>query len=139
MAVAPFDGQIVRVPVAERGVRYGGTTLGARSDALAYHLVKRVVLEQKWMVGTTANEYLADLSAAILHPSARLVVYARRGGHVAATVTPTDQVLPRERRGPRPGQLMLVVYAADRGMIVTGYQVSGLETASVPEDAQWLS
>lgn len=123
----------------ERGTRYGGITLGARAEALTYHLVKRVVLEEQWSDGTTARQYLADLRAAVLHSSARLAVYARRGGDLAATVTPTDQVLPAERRGSRPRPLLLVVYSVDRGTIVSGYQFSDFDTASIPEDVLWLS
>jgi hypothetical protein len=32
----------------------------------------------------------------------------------------------------------LAVYSADRGIILSGYQISGLETAGIPESVQWL-
>ena len=33
---------------------------------------------------------------------------------------------------------LLVLYAADRGMIVSGYQFSGRETLAIPQEARWL-
>ncbi|MDO8674119.1 MAG: hypothetical protein Q7O66_22125, partial [Dehalococcoidia bacterium] len=93
MASAPFDSSIIHVPKADRGIVYGGLLLGARSDAWTYHLVKRVVVERQWAVGTSAEQYLADLRAAVRHDEARLVVFKRRGGNMAATVTPTEQFM----------------------------------------------
>ena len=42
MATAPFDPAIARVPLAERGLTYGGHTLGAQEPSLRYYLFKRV-------------------------------------------------------------------------------------------------
>jgi hypothetical protein len=50
---------------------------------LDYHLAKRVVLDHQWAFGTTAAQYLADLTAAVRDPRAQLAVYQRRGGHIA--------------------------------------------------------
>lgn len=139
MASAPFDSRLIRVRPEEQGVMYRGTTLGARADSRVYHLIKRVVLEEQWRDGTTFDEYLVDLRQAILAPSARLAVYERRGGALAATVSATPDAVPEERRGEESLSLLLVVYSVDRGIILTGYQVSELQTARVPEDARWLN
>jgi len=33
---------------------------------------------------------------------------------------------------------VFVIYAADRGRIVSGYQASGVEAIAIPDDVQWL-
>jgi len=33
---------------------------------------------------------------------------------------------------------MLVVYSPDRGIILTGYQVSNLDRTGIPAEARWL-
>ncbi len=138
IATAPFDPQTVRVRPAHRGAGYQDRTLGVAAPSLTYHLVKRVVLGQQWAAGTTADQYVEDLRRAALNPSARLAIYQRRGGHIAAVVAPTDRVLPAERRGARPEPNLLVVYSADRGIILSGYQFSTLDKTGVPREARWL-
>jgi hypothetical protein len=137
MATALFDRRLVPVPTRMRGVSYQGCILGAREDSLAYHLVKRVLEERQWAEGTTAGQYVTDLRRAVCAAD-QLAVYERRGGPIAATVTPTSLVLSVEQLGESPYPLILVVYSADRGIITSGYQISGLETAGIPEEALWL-
>lgn len=115
MATVPFNPRQRRVRGEERGASYQGYTLGAREEALRYHLIKRIVIEKQWAEGTTEEQYLTDLRRAVSSSAARLVVFERRGGF-----------------------LMLVIYAADRGIIVSGYQFSSLETVRIPEEARWL-
>ncbi len=138
MVSAPFNTASVRVPPGERGTSYQGRTLGASAPSIEYHLAKRVVIEQQWAPGTTAAEYLEDLRRAIRDPAARLAVYGRWGDHLAATVTPTGRVLDAARQGPRREAQLFVVYSADRGMIVTGYQFSTLAAVGIPAGARWL-
>jgi hypothetical protein len=138
IATAPFDRRNTPVPSGMRGLSYQGQVLGDRADALTYHLVKRVVTEQQWSHGTTASQYLADLSRAVRARSARLMIYARRGGHMAATLTPTQLAIPPLHRSTQSRSGLFVVFSADRGIIVTGYQVSGDEEIAIPEGAQWL-
>jgi hypothetical protein len=33
---------------------------------------------------------------------------------------------------------LLVVYSGDRGIILTGYQIAGIQAVAIPEDARWL-
>lgn len=139
MATAPLESRARRVPLPERGARYLGYILGARSDSLTYHLVKRVALEEQWADGTTAAQYLEDLRRAIRSPSAQLVVFARRGGCLAATITPLEDAVPVERWGPQVQPLIMTVFSADRGIIISGYGISSLAEAHLPEDAQWLA
>jgi hypothetical protein len=139
IATATFGPSEVRVRPRERGLSYQGRALRTRDDSLFVHLVRRVVLERQWAAGTTADDYLADLRQAVRSPQRRLAIYLRRGGHLAATISPTLSGVPASRRGPEALPWLLVVYSADRGIIVSGYQISGSETAAIPEDARWLT
>lgn len=138
LATAPFDPRVIPVAVRQRGLAYRGTILGRRADALTYHLIQRVVQDGQWVQGTTADQYLADLRRAVRIPGSRLTVYDRRGGPIAATVTPTEQILPVNRRGGEALGHLLVIYAVDRGNIISGYQFSALEKTGIPKEARWL-
>lgn len=110
-----------------------------RDDPLFVHLVRRVLGDKQWTVGTTAEQYVADPRRTVRAADPRLAVYARRGGYVAATLTPTDRAVPAERRGPTSLPDLLVVYSADRGAMLTGYQVAGPQTVAILKDARWLT
>ncbi len=134
IAGAPFMGE-VRVPPRHRSLRYGDREVRVKEDSLFYHLAKRVD-EGQWAEGTTDDEYLEDLRSAAQDPSARLVLYTLRGGNVAAVVS--DNPVPEGRRGPDALDYLFVAYSADRATIITGYQVSGVETLTLSEDPLWL-
>lgn len=136
MAAAPFEGRDTSVPSELRGQRFQGQELGARGPALLVHVAQRVMLNQQWSDDTTEEAYLEDLRRAVRHPSARLILYERRGGCIAAAFAPNT--MPVSRRGRHVLPWIYVVYSADRGMIVTGYQASSLQAVSIPEDARWL-
>ena len=138
MATAPFSREIRRVPKKDRGYSYQGHVLGARTDSLTYHLIKRVVIEEQWIEGTTAPQYIADLRRAVRSRAIRLAVYVSGEDHRVAVIARTDRAVPPVRRGPRPEELLLVVYSANRGIIVTGYQVSSVAATSIPPGATWL-
>jgi hypothetical protein len=139
IATAPFEPRNVRVPPRERDLVFLGRTLDASTDSLFLHLVRRVVIDGQWAAGTTTDEYLADLRSAVRAPRTRLALYRRRGGYLAAALTPSEAAVAPARRGPRFLPWLLVVYSADHGIIVTGYQASDLAVVAIPEDAQWLS
>ncbi len=136
---APFDFRVLPVPVRYRGLSYQGRSLGSREPTLTAHLTRRVVAEQQWAVGTTAQAYVDDLHAAARLPSARLAVYERRGGNMAAVLTSTAEAVPSERIGAEFRPDMLVLYAADRGAIISGYQITSLLETGIPGDARWLT
>jgi hypothetical protein len=136
MANAPFDPRILPVGRKFRGLEYAGQILGDRARALVIHLAMRVVYDEQWQDGTTEQEYVDDLRAAIQEPSARLLVYQRRGGSIAATLTANG--VPAERRGPESLPLLYVVYSADRSTIASGYQASTVGAISIPGDSRWL-
>jgi hypothetical protein len=139
IATAPFNPSVVTVAMKHRGLSYRGLTLGRRAASLTYHLVQRVVADGQWSVGTTENEYLSDIRRAVGTPQARLAVYARRGGTIAATLTATRATVRAQQLGTDWLPELLVVYSADQGYLVSGYQVSGLATTGIPEEALWLA
>lgn len=138
MATAPFDTRVIPVPIKFRGLTYRGRTLGARETSLVYHLIKRVVDEHQWVAGTAEADYVADLRQAVRVAQARLGVYERRGGSIAVALAPTAVAVPATRRTSESLPDTLVVYSADRGIMLSGYQVSGLAETGVPEDVLWL-
>lgn len=102
------------------------------------HLEVHAVNDEQWTEGTTVDQYVDDLRRAIRDPAARLALYIRRGGHLAGVLAETARIIPTERLGAQALPLLFVVYSADRGIIVTGYQVSSLERVRLPEDVRWL-
>lgn len=138
IATAPFNRRPTRVLSRERGMMYGDIVLGRMADPLVLHLVKRVVDEEQWAIGTTADEYLSDLRAAVLHPHAQIMVYERGGDLVAATMSPTDDIVPDNRRGVNWQPYLLVVYSARHGSVLSGYMFSTIEKLNLPERIKWL-
>lgn len=136
MATAPFDARIVSVPTKYRGQTYQGRTLGSRESSLFLHLAQRVVADGEWAHGLTEQEYVDDLRRAVRDPSARLAVYERRGGHPAAVLSPNR--LQLSRLGSRARASLLVVYAADRGILLSGYQTEATSPPGIPRHARWL-
>lgn len=138
MASAPFSQEMRRVRMADRGLSYLGSTLQRDAPSLLYHLVKRVLVEEQWATGTTSAEYLADIRHAVEWPGAGVQVYRRWNENFAATITPTIEIVPPERRGPQWRPNLFVVYSADESAIVTGYMFSTLAHINVPGDVLWL-
>jgi hypothetical protein len=135
VASAPFNRLPVTVPVKQRGLSYLGRTLGSSEDAFFVHLVKRVLVDREWALGVTEQQYAEDLRWAVRHQSVQLAVYERRGGPMVLAMAPNG--LPPTRLGLRVKPWISVVYSADRGMIVSGYQSAGIP-AGVPSDSTWL-
>ena len=138
ISTASFNMGKVKAESDERGLVYLDRRIQSRDNSLFIHLVRRVVLDQQWAEGTTAELYVDDLHRAAQTESAGLAIYSRRGGSVAIVLAPTQLVVPVERRGPGSLQELVVVYSADRGIIVTGYQVEGRGNVAIPKDALWL-
>lgn len=138
IATAPFNQHPERVHARLRGVTYGSIVLGRMAPPLNLHLAKRVIEEEQWAVGTTADEYLNDLRRSVLHPAASVLVYARANGLVAATISPTDDVVPADRRGVNALPSLLVIYSARHGNVRTGYMFSALTKLNLPEGIRWL-
>ena len=136
IARAPFNTQTVAVPIELQGREYLGQTLSSTADSLTVHLVSRVLSDRQWRAGTTATSFQSDIQAAVLHPSARLIVYQRRGGYLAAILS--GNPVPAARRGDRTLPLLFIVYALQRDSIISAYQASDVDQLSIPGDALWL-
>lgn len=134
MATAPFM-PTVRVPPRDRALYHRDRTVGIREDSLFYHLAKRVS-EGQWRFGTIEAEYLRDLRDAVSNADARLVVYALGSGNFAAILA--GNTVAETRLGEVSEDYIFVVYSADRGRILSGYQVSGIETINISENPLWL-
>jgi len=138
MTTVPFDQRPISAPIGLSGRSYLGRVVQAREDAWFAHLIKRVIEERQWAEGTTASQYLDDLRRAVQHPTSRLLLYVRRGGHHAAVIADTQAILGAGDQGDGALPLMLVVYSADRGILITGYQFSDWSKVQIPGDALWL-
>lgn len=136
IANVPFSDQVVRVPMAYQNQTYFGRNIGTRTDSLTAHLLKRVFINEQWRIGTTPEELLADIKAAALHESAKLVVYERRGGIIVGVLS--ENVTPSARRGSLSLPFMYIVYSSDRGSIISAYQASDVQAIVIPGDALWL-
>jgi len=80
VAQAPFATYLSRVPVGLRhllGQR--GIIVPGRLSSLQRHLFKRIYDEEQWLVGTTADQYIADLHQAILHADVQIWTYRYLG------------------------------------------------------------
>jgi hypothetical protein len=139
IATAPFNTDIQRVPPRERSFHYAGKPLGMYSDSLTLHLVRHVHKDRQWARGTTSGEYVDILHAAARDSQAKIALHQQWGTRdVAAVIAPTRMVCDATLLGPKSLPNLLVVYAANRGILITGYQFSTMDAIAIPGDAQWL-
>lgn len=130
LAAASFSRRELRTP------SYLQELAGERADSLTIHWAKHVRLEQQWAENVSTGEYLRHLQAAVIHPEAHLVVYNPPRGPVAAVLAPNT--IPAERLGESALSHLWVVYGANFGRLLAGYQVSGLEYVTIMGEATWL-
>jgi hypothetical protein len=95
-----------------------------------------VIDDGQWAFGTTSAEYLADLREAAQMQDGRVALFRRRGGDMVAVLG--QNRIPANRLGPQALPWILVVFSADRGTIISGYQTSSDTLANIPEDSLWL-
>jgi len=69
---------------------------------------------------------------------ASVAVVAIGGGAIALAIAATADVIPPPRLGAGAQALLVMVYSADRGTIVSGYQASSLARIRIGENAIWL-
>jgi hypothetical protein len=124
VAQAPFASRLVRPPRWWReALARLGITMPARVPASEAHLLKRVYYDQQWPVGTTTDQFVADLRLAIQHPDARVWTYEYFGEPCIGLLAPSHI---RGTPGAKP--YIFVAYSARYGTLTTGYQASGPET-----------
>jgi len=138
MATAPFSRRLVRVPRLDRGLSHGSLVLGRTADSLLYHFVKRIRGERQWSDDTTVDQYLEDLRTAVQHPQAKLLLYERAADVIAATMSPTYEIVAPKRLGERRLPYLLVVHSARHGTLRTGYMFSRIQELDLPEVIRWL-
>lgn len=137
LAQAPFWDHEVPVHLALRGAVVDGVELGATAPSLQAHVPRHVIHGRHWEADTTPAQYLADVRAAIQSDGARLALYTRQEGVVALVVANTLAVVPSDRLGSKPLAVLAVVYAADRGAVVSGYQARAVEALNLPGFVLW--
>ncbi|MDQ6905284.1 MAG: hypothetical protein M3176_00500 [Chloroflexota bacterium] len=139
IASAPFNPDIQRVQRYERGRKYQAITLGSQADSLTLHLFRRVMGDSQWAAGTMAEDYVQSLQRAARDSRNRLVLYRQwYDRDLAAVIVPTGNVLAPKQIGTKPEPNLLVLYLANRGILISGYQFSSMDTIRIPGDALWL-
>ena len=101
------------------------------------HLAKRVLVERQWGRETTPDQYLSDLRSVLDDPDLGKAVYQNKDGRILLGLLGQNRV-PRERLGDSSEPFIWVLYSADYGTIVSGYQVSGMNRVTLPKDVHWL-
>jgi hypothetical protein len=93
-----------------------------KPDASEAHLLKRIYYDQQWPVGTTTDQFVADLRLAIRHPDASVWTYEYFDEPCVGLLAPSHI---RGTPGAKP--YIFVVYSARYGTLTTGYQATGPE------------
>jgi len=137
MAKAPFSLRSVSVDRSIRGRVFQSRILGDKEPSIIAHLAKRVLVEQDWADDVTPVEYLDHLRSVIDDPALRKAVYLSKDKRLFVGLLAPNRI-PEARLGKNHSALLWVVYSADYGTIVTGYQVRGIEEITLPKDARWL-
>lgn len=137
VAKAQFSTRVVPVDRRIVGQVFQGKRLAKNEPSILAHLAKRVLVERQWVDNVTPDEYVAHLRTAVLDAEARKVIYIGKDGRLYAGFLAINK-LPAKLLADGSQDFVWVVYAADYGTIVTGYQVSGLEKINLPPDVRWL-
>lgn len=139
IADAPFNRDLQKVPVPLRGLDYRGGALGTQMTSLVLHFIQHVEIEKQWATGTTIDGYIESLHRVAREPEAQIALYRQWGTRdIAVIIMPTKKVLNSRQMGSGTLPNLLVVYRADRGMLVSGYQFSTTDDVRIPKDAVWL-
>lgn len=136
IAGAMFSRATVTVPGPARRLLAASRPLGSRALSIEYHRAKHTA-DGQWAASTTTHQYLGDLRRAARDHSAEFAVYRSGGRSMAAVRVQTEQAVPPARRGPRILPNLLVLYSADWGRILTGFQFPSLDVTDIPSDVRW--
>lgn len=138
LARVAFEERKVRVPRFLRGRSAGGYTLSSRERPLVVHLVERIAYDEQWASGTTPEEYLEDLRAAIQDDSARFGIGRPAGSRAPLVYVFADNVVPEERRGRKSLPVMFVLYGVGPDATIPGHQASSIDAVRKANDFRWL-
>ena len=92
-------------------------------SSLGIHLLKRIGEDQQWPVGTTEQQYVADLQHAVAHPDAQIWTYRYFGQPFIGFMAPSHV-----QTVAKPEQYIFVAYSPQYCTLTTGYQVSSKDT-----------
>lgn len=106
------------------GQAFLGVELRGKVPSDLVHVAKRVLKERQWPMGTTVEQYLADLHQAIAHPLAQLYTYYQGIGPKGRACV--GVFAPNHVTAPEAGTHLWVVYSARSGRILTGFAVNAL-------------
>jgi len=106
-----------------------GHVIGERERSIYIHLAKRIQQGQ-WDRSTSPEGYLNDLQAFTKRDDVQVLLYERRGGNMAAFIGPAPQGGDESN--------MIVIYSADRGMIVSGYRFGNFSDLNLGTNQRWL-
>jgi hypothetical protein len=137
IAGAPFSLMLIDVPGRHRGFLADGQPIGRIATSLTYHRAKHTA-DGQWKDSTTPHQYVGDLRRGVRARSAELALYIVGGRKMAAVRVPTNDAVPIARRGRRGWPNLLVIYSADFGRILTGFQYVSLDSTQIPRDVRWL-
>jgi hypothetical protein len=137
VARAPFSTRPVAVDKSIRGQVFQGRKLGDREPSIIAHFAKRVLINRQWTGDVTPAEFVDHLHFAFLEQSAKRAVYVGHDQRTYFSVL-APNTIPSDRLGSDSQPFLWVVYTADYGTIVTGYQVPGIEEITLPAKVRWL-
>lgn len=124
IAQSPFSRHPIKIDRRLIGRTYLGRVLEptTRLPSIEAHLLKRVYVEQQWDEGTTLEKYINDLRHAVKHPASLIWTYEHRGAPCVGILSPSQV-----QDAPNPEEFIFVVYNARFGVIMTGFQASGID------------
>lgn len=136
IAGALFSRVMVEVPRQHRNLLVPGHPIGGRAPSLEYHRAKHTA-DGQWAASTTTHQYLGDLRRGVRHRSAEFTAYRSGNRSMAAIRVRTEDAVPPVRRGRRTQPNLVILYSADWGRILTGFQYRRLEQTDIPTGALW--
>lgn len=119
VAKAPFATYLARIPIK---LRHLVSNIDTKLSSLEIHLLKRVHEEQQWPVGTTTQQYIADLHKAIAHPKVQIWTYRYFAQPFVGFLAPSHI-----QGVAKPEAYLFVAYSPLYATITTGYQTSAIE------------
>jgi len=124
IAQAPFSHHPIKIDRRLVGRAYLGQVLEptTRLPSIEAHLLKRVYVEQQWNEETTLEKYVSHLRQAVKHPASLIWTYEHRGIPCVGILSPSHV-----QNAPNPEKFIFVVYNAGFGVIMTGFQASGID------------
>jgi hypothetical protein len=122
VAQAPFATYQARVPIKlHRAMVSLGRILPPKLSSLAIHLLKRVDEEQQWPVGTSEQQYIADLHRTVAHPDVQIWTYRYFTQPFVGFLAPSHV-----QNASRLEKCIFVAYSPVYGTLTTGYQASAI-------------